>query len=270
MKIYYSPCHHLPVGYIEQPGVTEQGVSSHDIWDHPLHNEGVYIPPQRVLEYEKDVHVGHMYWECPAWKSYWNNTWVVFSQMDLDIEWDKETGRITKTSFQLPAFRDHILINEGSLKGENYGWDGSRIGCPYQGHLVFQMPQLLFMWLPNKDRNIWVEMAAFPSVFHKTGLEFINVEYPFSRWFKAANPAFKAHATKFSIKRGDPLYTMRFKGGKNNQYRLERWKDPEPPEWIKIRSNQHSALKQWVKKVSWNLIKKDGKCPVMNPTDFLP
>ena len=39
---------------------------------------------------------------------------------------------------------------------------------------------------------------------------------------------------------------------------------------MKIRSNQHSALKQWVKKVSWNIIKKDGKCPVINPTDFLP
>ncbi len=270
MKIYYTPCHHLPVGYVEQTTETEQGVHPSDIWDHPLHQESVYIPPQRVLDYEQKTHEAHTYWECPAWKSYWNNTWVVFSQLDLEVEYNKDTGRVTKTSFSTQAFRDHILINEGSLIDKDFSWDSTRIGCPYKGNLVFQMPQLIFMWLPNKNRNIWVELAAYPSLFHKTGLEFISVEYPFSRWYKAANPAFKAHGSSFKIKRGDPLYTMRFKGGKNNLYNLQRWKDPEPPEWLKIRSNQHAALKQWAQKVSWNLIKKDGKCPVVSATDFLP
>ena len=272
MKIYYAPCHHLPVGYIEQPRETEQGAHPANIWDHPLHQESVFIPPQRVLDYEQGMHEAHTYWECPAWKSYWNNTWVVFSQLDLEVEYNKDTGRVTKTSFAVQSFRDHILINEGSLIDKNFHWDSSAMGCPYKGNLVFQMPQLLFMWLPNKDRNVWVELAAYPSLFHKTGLEFISVEYPFSRWYKAANPAFKAHGSKFKIKRGDPLYTMRFKGGKNNAYTLKRWKDPEPPEWLKIRSNQHAALKQWVKKVSWNLIKSDKECPVLSTraTDFLP
>ena len=36
------------------------------------------------------------------------------------------------------------------------------------------------------------------------------------------------------------------------------------------RGDTHAALKQWAQKVSWNLIKKDGKCPVVSATDFLP
>ena len=259
MKVYYSPCYHLPVGFVKNYS-EEQNTKSKDIWDHPLHMDGVWIPPQRVLEYEKDRHEGHTYWECPAWKSYWNNSWVVFSQLDLSIEWNKETGQITKTSFKTDQFRDYILLNEGKLLGNGFSADTARMGCPYEGNLVFQMPQLLFMWLPNKNRNVWLELSAYPALFHKTGLEFISVEYPFSRWYKAANPAFKAHATKFTIKRGDPLYVMRFKGAKNNVYNLERWHEPEPPEEIQIRSNQHAALKQWVKKVTWNLISKD-ECP---------
>ena len=111
--------------------------------------------------------------------------------------------------------------------------------------------------MPKKERNIWVECSAYPSLFHDTGLEFISVEYPFSRWYKPVNAAFKAHGSRFKLKRGQPMYCMRFRGGKNNAYDLRRWKDAHPPEELKVKLNQHQSLKQWVKGVSWGLIKKD-------------
>jgi len=258
-KILYAPCYHPPVGYIEQ-----DPRSNVCIWDHPLHSEHAFIPPQRVLEYSAEEHKGHSYDECPAWRSYWSNTWVVFSQTDLIIEYDKETGIIQATNFKGKNFRDHITINEGKIYEDGVLWNSSYIGTGYKGNLVFQMPQLLFMWLPKKERNIWIELNAWPSTYHETGLEFISVEYPIGRWHRPANPAFKAHGSKIKIKRGQPLYTMRFRGGKNNAYNLQRWNEAKPPKDMRIRLNQHQAFKQWVPGASWNLFKKDepSKCPM--------
>ena len=258
VRINYAPVWHLPSGFIEQPPG-----SNTDIWDHPLHSPEAYIPPQRVLEYEEETHKGHSYWECPAWRSYWANTWVVFNQIDLEIEYDKDSGFITNQSFRPSAFGDYLMINEGKLRGDGVNYSSTQIGLDYVGNLVFQLPQLMFMWLPKKERNIWVECSAYPSLFHDTGLEFISVEYPFSRWYKPVNAAFKAHGSKFKLKRGQPMYCIRFRGGKNNAYDLRRWKDAHPPEELKVKLNQHQSLKQWVKGVSWGLIKKDEdeKCP---------
>jgi len=257
-KIYYAPCYHPPVGYIEQ-----DPRSNTCIWDHPLHSEHAFIPPQRALEYSAEDHKGHSYDECPAWRSYWANTWIVFSQTDLQIEYEKETGLITKTSFGTKPFRDYITLNEGKIYDNGTIWSSSYMGCQYVGNLVFQLPQLLFMWLPNNERNIWIELSAYPTLFHETGLEFISVEYPIGRWHRPANAAFKAHGSKIKIKRGQPLYTMRFRGGKNNAYNLRRWEEPLPPKDLQVRLNQHQALKQWVPGVSWNLFRKDeeSKCP---------
>ena len=47
LKINYAPLNHVPVGYVENAGGRD------DIWDHPLHNEGVFIPPQRMLSMNK-------------------------------------------------------------------------------------------------------------------------------------------------------------------------------------------------------------------------
>jgi hypothetical protein len=175
-----------------------------------------------------------------------------------------KSGLINKTNFQGKGFRDHITINEGKIYEDGVLWSSSYIGCQYQGNLVFQMPQLLFMWLPKKERNVWIELNSWPDTFHDTGLEFISVEYPIGRWHRPANPAFKAHGSKVNIKRGQPLYTMRFRGGKNNAYNLRRWAEPKPPKELQIRLNQHQAFKQWVPGGSWNLFKKDdpSKCPM--------
>lgn len=255
LKINYAPLNHVPVGYVENAGGRD------DIWDHPLHNEGVFIPPQRMLEAEQARHADRSYQQCPAWKSYWSQTWVVYNQIDLKIEYNKQTGLISNTNFPLQDFNKYMLINEGS----NRHFSSTQMGCEYNGYLVFQLAQSLFMWLPDKQKNIWVELAAHPDLYHKTGLEFLNVEYPFSRWCRPANGAFKAHSSKFEIKRGQPLYTMRFRGAKNNAYDLRRWKDfSGPPKHLQKRLNQHQSLKQWVKGVSWNLIKNDveeKKCP---------
>ena len=142
-KIYYAPCYHAPVGYIEQ-----NPLDNTDIWDHPLHSEHAFIPPMRMTDYEKGKHEGHSYFDCPAWKSYWANSWVVFNQVDLEIEYDKQSGMIQKTNFQHARFRDHILINEGKImEGGGQVWSSSYIGTPYKGNLVFQMPQIYQTYL---------------------------------------------------------------------------------------------------------------------------
>lgn len=127
----------------------------------------------------------------PTWKSYWSNTWVVFNQLDVEIEYEKSSGSITSSNFRFDRINQSIMIAEGKLNTQGLRQNSSDIGMPYNGNLVFQLPQLLLFWLPNKDPNVWVEVLPYPSLFHETGLELISVEYPFSRWHKPVNPAFK-------------------------------------------------------------------------------
>ena len=223
MKLYYCP-------YFN---------GSQELWEHPLHQEIVYIPPQRVLEYTKTLHEGHTYWDCPAWRSYWNNSFVIFNQLDMEFEWDKEICKITKKSFKDPK-TDYIKIQEMTKDG-----------------MIFELTQQLLVWLPNKEKNVWAEVLPFPRMFHKTGLEYLSSEFPVSRWHKPMVPIYKAHASKIKLKRGDPLYTIRFKGGKNNQYNLQPWKDLDPPEWLKTKFIQHNNMGRWVTGGVWNLFRRD-------------
>ena len=90
-KIYYAP---FMEGY--QFG-----------WEHPLFEEEVYIPIQPYLSYYKEYHEKHTYWKCPAWKHYWKNAFVIFSQMDMTITYDKNTGVVDQWSY------DFINVDEG-------------------------------------------------------------------------------------------------------------------------------------------------------------
>lgn len=256
-KIFYSPCYHPPGDNLDQP----EGPTS--IWAHPLHSDLVFKAPRKMLEYQEEDHIKHTYWDCPAWKSYWSNTWVVFNQLDVEIEYEKSSGSITSSNFRFDRINQSIMIAEGKLNTQGLRQNSSDIGMPYNGNLVFQLPQLLLFWLPNKDPNVWVEVLPYPSLFHETGLELISVEYPFSRWHKPVNPAFKAHSSKFKLRRGQPIYMVRFKSNKNNTYDLRQWQDPEPPEWIINKANKQAKLKRWLRNSSWDFIKddKESKCP---------
>jgi hypothetical protein len=230
-------------------------------YDHPLFEEEVYINPVPYLEYYKEHHILHDYWKCPAWQKSFKNAYVFFSQLDMEIQYDKNTGVIENNSFKYCTF------DEGNPPGMHQSsFDGPpvhRPPAPYNGIAIGQVKQQLIFWPDDDSKNIWLEILPTPDNFGKHGIELIGGEFPFSRWFRPSLFAYKFHNESTVIKRGEPLGVIRFKNLDDylEDIKLER---QDIPEKLMRKSLNHSLLKLFLPNKSWGLIKDSPskKCPV--------
>lgn len=230
-------------------------------YEHPLFEDEVYIPPISFLEYYKKEHEKHTYWQCPAWKKSLKNSYVFFSQIDIEVTYNKETGVISDESFKYFSFDEGTgLVNESFFYSQPAEEPPKP---PYNGIAVGQINQHIVFWPENnKYKNFWLEILPIPNMISTHGLELIGGEYPFSRWFRPALFAFKFHKEKTIIKRGQPLGIIKFRNIENysEDFKLEKSMITNE---IMRKSENHTRLKIFLPNKSWNLIKNDkkSKCP---------
>lgn len=241
-NIYYAP---KMEGYIDE-------------YYHPLFENEVYLPLKPYLQYYKEYHSKHTYWECPAWKEYYKNCFVIFSQIDMKVIYDKSTGIIQRESYNYCIFDEG---NDGPVMNDfpyELSVNGGRL--PFNGIAVGQIKQHYVFWTDHK--NLWAEIISPPDILKTLGMELITAEYPFSRWHRPLLCAYKFHNEETIIKRGTPIGVVKFKNTKkyNDKFNLER---KDPPITIKRKSLNHSLLKKFLPKQSWDLIRNDSesKCP---------
>lgn len=225
--------------------------------NHPLYMDDVFIPPQRYTEYTKAEHSKHGYSRCPAWKQYWSNTFVFFNQMEVTFKWNKDTGMLYDTSFPIERSADYLFVQEGKDTPRNPN-------NFFKDKFVFQYAQSAMIWPEKQNKNGWIELIPFPDTYHKYGLELICADFPFGRWFRSVNAAYRCHATSITMPRGMPLYCVRFRGFKGNNFNLKRWEGDLPKD-VYTKFRQHQGIKNWIPKKSWSFIKDDveeeSKCP---------
>ena len=229
-------------------------------YDHPLFDEEVYIPPVPFLEYYKNSHEKHTYWKCPAWQKYHKNSYVFFSQYDMEVKYNKQTGVVEGKSY------DYFTFDEAADKKEEFfQFSQPPEETPpnqYHGIAVGQSNQHFVFWLNKKNKNMWLEILPLPDTLKTHNAELIGGEYPFGRWYRPALFAFKFHDEITKWKRGDPLGIIKFKNTDNytDDVRLLR---KDIPDEIAKRSYSHTFLKLFLPNKSWNLIKDDktSKCP---------
>ena len=230
-------------------------------FDHPILDEISYIEPVPFLEYYAKHHKNHTYWKCPAWKKYYKNSYVFFSQFDIEVRYNKQTGIVDDEAFK------HFSFDEAAgAKEEFFAFNRPREeppANPYHGVAVGQTAQHIVFW-PNKEKfkNMWLEILPIPDMISTHNAELISGEYPFSRWFRPSLFAFKFHDEVTKFKRGDPIGIIKFKNLDNymEDIILER---KEIPDQIAKRSHSHSFLKIFLPNKSWNLIKdSQSKCPI--------
>ena len=228
-KIYYAP---FMEGY--QFG-----------WEHPLFEEEVYIPIQPYLSYYKEYHEKHTYWKCPAWKHYWKNAFVIFSQMDMTITYDKNTGVVDQWSY------DFINVDEGKSPPTLM-----KPPTPYNKVLVGQMHQHFTFWSKEKTKDIWVEIVSPPS-FAEKGIEIISAEYPFNRWPRMILSACRFNNEVTNILRGEPIGIVRFRSY-DTAFSLER---KDAPDKLRVKSHNLARVKNFLPGKSWEIV-KENKCPM--------
>ena len=228
-KIYYAP---FMEGY--QFG-----------WEHPLFEEEVYIPIQPYLTYYKKYHEKHTYWKCPAWKHYWKNAFVIFSQMDMTITYKKDTGVVDDWSYKF------INVDEGKAPPIMI-----RPPTPYNGVLVGQIHQHFLLWSKERTKDIWVEILSPPN-FAEKGIEIITAEYPFNRWPRMILSACRFNNEVTNISRGEPIGIIRFRNY-DTTFSLER---KDAPDKLRVKSNNLASIKDFLPGKSWEII-KENKCPM--------
>lgn len=232
-----------------------------DCYNHPLFEDEVFIEPQPYLSYYKDYHKKYVYWECPAWQKYYKNCFVLFSQLDIEIEYNKTTGDITHDSFKYCTF------DEGNMEGTfrdippNFHTLDRNSVRPYTDLVIGQIKQHYIFWPKKNQKNLWIEILP-PVEIDQSDREIITAEYPFSRWYRPILCAYKFKNEVTTIKRGEPIGIVKIKNlnNYNNSFSLER---KYPPEDIQRKSSNHSLLKMFLPNKSWELIKneKTKKCP---------
>ena len=230
-------------------------------FDHPILDEVSFIEPVPFLDYFFDNHKDHTYWKCPAWKKYYKNSYVFFSQYDIQVEYDKKTGILDQEAFKYFSFDE-----ASGAKQEFFDFNRPKEeppAIPYHGVAVGQSHQHFVFW-PEKEKykNLWLEILPIPDMIKTHNAELISGEYPFSRWFRPSLFAFKFHNEITEFKRGDPLGIIKFKNLDDYQEDLKLIRKPIPDK-IARKTYSHSFLKIFLPNKSWGLIKDAPKksCP---------
>lgn len=228
-------------------------------YDHPLFEEEVFIPPVPFLQYFKEQHSKHVYWQCPAWKNLHKNSYVFFSQLDIKISYNKQSGIVNEESFNYCNFDEAASARyEGPGKLPRLS--------QYHGVAIGQLVQHLVFWPENsKNKNLWLEILPVPDMIKTHNAELIGGEYPFSRWFRPSLFAFKFHNQETVIKRGEPLGIIKFKN-LNDYTETINLSRADIPDNIIRKALNHTKLKIFLPTVSWGLIKNapTSKCPFKN------
>ena len=233
-------------------------------FDHPLVDDIAYIPPQPFLSYFKDSYSQHTYAKCPAWKTSFKNSYVFFSQMDVEIIYNKETGVVDDESCNYCTFDEAKGLIYELLPGG--GKRRHKEPPPYHGVAVGQLNQHLLFWpKEEKNKNMWLEIQPIPDMIRTHNAELIGGEFPFSRWHRSALFAFKFHNEKTVFKRGDPLGIIKFKNLDNYLEDVELVKT-YPTDYIFRKSESQTRLKNYLPGKSWSLIKDAPAklCPFKN------
>lgn len=232
-------------------------------YDHPLFDDIAYIPPVPFLTYFKDQHINHTYSKCPAWVSSFKNSYVFFSQTDIEINYNKDTGIVSDESFNHCTFDEaNELITELMPFGKQQG--GPKTSPPYHGVAVGQLVQSLVFWpKDDKFKNMWLEIQPIPDMIQTHRAELVGGEFPFSRWFRPSMFAFKFHSENTVFKRGEPLGIIKFKN-LNNYLEDISLEKVEPTDSMIRKIENHTRLKNFLPNKSWGLIKDNpasSSCP---------
>lgn len=208
-----------------------------------------YIPVTSFYESEDK---NYIFQRCPAWKTWASSSFIVYSQSDIIFFFDEDKKSIGSNYLSPEELRYWIQINM-----ENDCWlDGT---CP-----VIQIGQM--MCLDTKDKNVWVEQLPYFNKYPDSNYEIIPATFPISVWKRPLSVAIKIldNTKPVVIRRGDPLYIMRFYTDDFASFSLEK-KNLGENYKNEIKSNMNwireNPMKSWSKIIGLFNKEKKSKCP---------
>ena len=193
-----------------------------------------YVPIKTIKEIEFE---NYEFQGCPAWHSWASSSFVYFSQEDVIFKYNKEKNIIELNSIDDPV-REKIQLS--------YDWNTGKTP-------TFQLNQHCLFWTENK--NVWLEQIPFGTTSRFSNIDLIPAHFPFSVWTRVVSMGFKLiNVDKpVIIKKGTPLYTVRFISSDYPEVSLQY---KEPPQSILNKAMDNVSFKLKQPNKSWGIIQK--------------
>lgn len=193
-----------------------------------------FVPIKTIKELEFE---NYEFQGCPAWHSWASSSFVFFSQEDVIFKYDKEKNIIPIDKIDDPI-REKLQLS--------YDWNTGKTP-------TFQLNQHCLFWTENK--NVWLEQIPFGTTSRYSNIDLIPAHFPFSVWTRVVSMGFKViNVDKpIIIKKGTPLYTVRFISPEYPEVSLEY---KEPPQEVLNRAMENVSFKLKEPNKSWGIIQK--------------
>jgi hypothetical protein len=215
-----------------------------DFEKNTLPNDFVEVITKSILNNNEK----YEHFNCPAFKEWNKNTWIVHQPFDLKFKFDKEIGKIYHIPQGEPD-KNYFLIHD-SYKEVDYP------EIQYKYHFLF--------W--TKAKNIWIELYPHPELT-RLGLDLITATFPISSWIRPISLAFKLinHESLINIPKGFPLYYIKFVNKNNFDCKINLEQKEKVPYDILNRFEKESNIKIYAPNKSWNFLinRLTSKCPFL-------
>lgn len=154
--------------------------------------EIIFFEPEPAYKFLLNKKGDANYLQCPALPAYLKNTFILRSPLDVNL-WIDDKGEFRTDSCNQTFYDKNFLCKRGR-----------------HGEFFAQLPPAI-LFFTDTDKSVIAELL--PPVLHETpNALFIPGSFDISKWVRPLNYGFEiADKTKpVQIKRGDPLYMVKF------------------------------------------------------------
>lgn len=132
---------------------------------------------------------------CPAFQDYYRNTYVVRSPVDITLTYDAKADFLYIKP-QDQNFFDNFLIHRGTQIGKD-------------DKPLFSF-NIRYLFIADKDCLIEQIPVSMHDVNHNQSARLIGGTFNIAKWYRPIEFAFELLTDEFKIKKGDPLFYVRF------------------------------------------------------------
>jgi hypothetical protein len=220
--------------------LVKYSVISNNTKSIPYPSDLLFIEPIRYLKYIKTIdNRESAYLNCPAFTDFFKNVFVIQSPIDIAIDFNKEQDNVTITGEK--GVDQDFFNTYVQTRGEQIGkFDKFLMTCTFL--------QLIFY---SKEPVIIEYMPSFTLYKKNINYNLIPGQFRIDKWIRPLDFTFEFidQSKPIIIKRGDPLFTLRFNSLTNDKIELERELCIDS-ELFKHTIDNHTTLKRFIPKLS--------------------
>lgn len=177
------------------------------IYYHPVPSsitdiQDLHIPIKVDKTYAGKSHLS----ECPVWQHQSSKIFTVYASSNLHLQIDENNNRLYSNTLTQSEFDENILLSDG--------WNNGKFALVEICNLYSN-----FYWTNDKDKNIWMSVLPHPLTALNNNFYHCGGWFNLSNWNRQINiGAIVVDKNKpIIIKRGDPLYNIKFHTRNHNQ-----------------------------------------------------